>query len=63
MAKHRYRVVGELSVAGHVKDEEFSAEYEDHEEEALIASGALERVRRSDAPKAPEDAGAKKEEK
>lgn len=44
MAKKRYRVSGELPVAGAQPGEEFSAEFEPHEEEALIASGAIEPV-------------------
>lgn len=42
MAKKRYRVCGELPVAGAQPGEEFDAEYLPHEEAALVASGAIE---------------------
>ena len=45
MAKKRYRVCGELPVAGAQPGEEFSAEFLEHEEEALVASGAIEPVK------------------
>lgn len=41
MAKKRYRVVGEQPVAGTQPGKEFSADFLEHEEEALIASGAI----------------------
>lgn len=44
MAKKRYRVVGTQPVAGAQPGEEFSAEYREHEEAALIASGAIKVV-------------------
>jgi hypothetical protein len=44
MAKKRYRVVGELPVSGAQPGEEFQAEFLEHEEEALLASGAIEVV-------------------
>ena len=47
MAKKRYRVSGDLPVAGAQPGEEFSAEFLPHEEEALLASGAIEPVSKS----------------
>ena len=47
MAKKRYRVCGELPVAGAQPGEEFTAEFLPHEEEALLASGAIEPVSKS----------------
>jgi len=44
MAKKRYRVVGEQPVSGTQPGGEFVAEYLEHEEEALLASGAIEVV-------------------
>ncbi len=41
MAKKRYRVVGELPVAEAQPGEEFEHDFEPHEEEALVASGAI----------------------
>jgi len=41
MAKKRYLVTGSLPVADTQPGEEFSAEFQRHEEEALMASGAI----------------------
>jgi len=41
MAKKRYRVVGELPVAGAQPGEEFEADLSVEQEESLIASGAI----------------------
>jgi hypothetical protein len=42
MAKKHYRVSGELPVAGNQPGDEFEHEFLPHEEEALLASGAIE---------------------